>query len=313
MFPIKKTNLTHIYLQSKEKTHGDSTFVKTLTAEQYTTTTGSYCTWDRNVNLGPWNNSIPTPGEDRYIQSYYDALQYTLFETNHPETEDRTAQPRGCQPRSGVSIALLSSPVECMAILMEGGRQCPGDMLLVMSTTWISKQCSDHHPNLFSLFVHKAVTFDLAGRTFLDVFDPPRKVTYFVNFFTRGCTDGQRDDGAEIELDLDCPTSDSLKLVSLVDDKVFTRILMAEAGMAYPETLAFTYAVSRPYPPPKVDDITIIKLEDKSGIDNLVKNEVHKYLNTLESHVRKVKSQVFSHLSLRNELHVSFHLFRKQK
>ncbi|KAK3084557.1 hypothetical protein FSP39_015338 [Pinctada imbricata] len=183
---------------------------------------------------------------------------------------------------------MLSSPVECMGILLEGARQCPGVMLLILSTSWISKERSRGDPNLFSLFVHKAVTFDTAGRTFLDVFDPPRKVTYFVNFFTDGCTDGQRKDGEPIERDLDCPTSDSLNLVQIIDDKVLTRILMAEAGMQYPETLAFTYNVQHRYPKSEFDDIVIIKLEKINGVQEQVQCQVRKYLNRVKTRVQQV-------------------------
>ena len=85
-------------------------------------------------------------------------------------------------------------------ICMTGGNQCPGDMLLVMSTTWLSKKPSERSQDHQSLFVHKAAVFKAGGRSYLDIFDPPRRVTYFVNFFTRACTDSQRSDGEEIEV-----------------------------------------------------------------------------------------------------------------
>jgi hypothetical protein len=63
--------------------------------------------------------------------------------------------------------------------LLEGGRQCPGDMLLVMSPSWIVKDKSDKGEGLHSLYVKKAIVFDRGGFSFIDVFRVPRKCTYF--------------------------------------------------------------------------------------------------------------------------------------
>ena len=81
-----------------------------------------------------------------------------------------------------------------------GGKQCPGDMLLILSVSWLSKRPSIHVEGLYSLFVHKAVVFSSGRRSYLDVFDPPRRVTYFVNFFTRASTNGTRSDGEAVEV-----------------------------------------------------------------------------------------------------------------
>jgi hypothetical protein len=81
-----------------------------------------------------------------------------------------------------------------------GGRQCPGDMLLIMSSSWLSRKKSPRKNGLYSLYVHKAIAFETAGRTFLEVYDPPRRVTYFVNFFTFSCTDSSRGDGEALEV-----------------------------------------------------------------------------------------------------------------
>ncbi|XP_062594790.1 carnosine synthase 1-like [Saccostrea cucullata] len=259
-----------------------------LPADQYTTTVGSYCEWNRDVDLDPPDFVEEAPENDKYIENYYDALQYSLYETNFPETVDRTEDPRTTPPASGISIVVMSSPVECMAILLEGGRQCPGDMLLVMSKSWITVVPSDFDPSMNSLFVHKAISFDTGGRTFIDVFDPPRHVTYFMNFFTRAITEGQTGDGEELEVNLDCPMSSSLKLVKRTDDKLFTRILMAEAGVAYPETLAFGYKIPYPYNVPNDANIRILKISTKEGVDNLIQEEVMSFLNKLDDGVDKI-------------------------
>ena len=72
--------------------------------------------------------------------------------------------------------------------------------MLIMSTSWISKSKSPLKSGLYSLYVHKAISFESNGRSYLDTFDPPRRVTYLVNMFTRGATDDMRDDGEELEV-----------------------------------------------------------------------------------------------------------------
>ncbi|XP_056016252.1 carnosine synthase 1-like isoform X1 [Ostrea edulis] len=271
-----------------KKNRQTTAFQKTLTADKYTTTLGSYCEWDRDVNLAPPDFVEEPPENDKHIYNYYDALQYSLYETNYPETEDRTMNPRTSPPDTGISIVILSSPVECMAILLDGGRRCPGDMLLVMSKSWLTVSPSNHDPTLNTLYVHKAITFDTGGRTFIDVFDPPRRVTYFVNFFTRAITDGQTGDGEGLEVNLDCPMSSSQKLVKRTDDTLWTRVLMAEAGVAYPETLAFGYKIPYEYNVPNDAKIKMIKLVSKEGIDNVVEEEILSYINSLDGSVDRI-------------------------
>ncbi|XP_060084792.1 carnosine synthase 1-like isoform X2 [Ylistrum balloti] len=206
--------------------------------------------------------------------------KYSLYENGFPETVDRTDTPRREFTCNDVTIALLSSPVECFGILLAGGKICPRDMLLVMSTSWLTKVRSKRNPELFSLYVHKAITMDLAGQSFLDTFNPPRRVTYFLNYFTRACTDGQRSDGETLESNLDCPMSSSLNLVKNVDDKLWTRTLLANINADYPETLAFTYKCNLRYDTAPGADITVIKLDTKLGTTSLIYEEVQRFLNS---------------------------------
>ncbi|XP_033728500.1 LOW QUALITY PROTEIN: carnosine synthase 1-like [Pecten maximus] len=246
----------------------------------YTTAVGSYRAWSIDVNLRPPSPSIPIPLEDSHIVNYYDAFQYSLYENNFPETVDRTDFPRTEFTSNDVTIALLSSPVECFAILLAGGKICPRNMLLVMSSSWVTKSDPYGIRNCYSLYVHKAITMDLAGQSFLDTFDPPRRVTYLMNYFTRACTDGQRSDGETLESDLDCPMSSSLNLVRNVDDKLWTRTLLANINADFPETLAFTYKCHLNYDVPTGVDIAVIKLDTKIGMDNLIQEEVERFLNS---------------------------------
>ncbi|XP_076088640.1 carnosine synthase 1-like [Mytilus galloprovincialis] len=247
-------------------------------AEEYTTTVGSYTAWNTNVDLGPPDSTVSLTKDDVHIQDYYNALQYSLFENNLPETIDRTQKPRTCHPDTEVAIVVLASPVECLAILLEGGRQCPGEMLLVMSPTWLIKDKSNKGEGQHSLFVKKAIVFDRTGTSFIDVFEKPRRCTYFVNFFTRACTDGQRNDGVDIELDLDCPMSSSIELCKYVDDKLLTRIWMAEAGVHYPETLAVVYKPAYEYNVPNDANIEVIVVERKKDVNNNIVDKVKHFL-----------------------------------
>jgi hypothetical protein len=75
----------------------------------------------------------------------------------------------------------------------------------IITVLYIYLDKSDKGEGLHSLYVKKAIVFDRGGFSFIDVFRVPRKCTYFVNYFTRACTDGKRGDGEEIEIELDCP------------------------------------------------------------------------------------------------------------
>ena len=249
---------------------------------------GSECERGRNVDLGPIGNSVLVPKEDEHIYNFYDVLQNTLYETNYPETVDRTGNPRTNHPASGTTIVVLSSPYDCMSILLEGGRTCPGDMLLVLSTTWLSFEESDRGNNLKTMFVHKAITFDRGGRTYLDVFSPPRRVTYFMDLLNQEIADDQQNVGGELAKNLDCPTSSSPNLIGRTDDEVLTRIQMAEAGVRHPATLAFCYKVPHEYKVPQGATITVHKLTQNTGIKNLVEDEVLCFLNQLDEECEKV-------------------------
>eukprot|EP01063_Lacrimia_lanifica_P023659 TRINITY_DN312_c0_g1_i1.p2 TRINITY_DN312_c0_g1~~TRINITY_DN312_c0_g1_i1.p2 ORF type:complete len:1003 (+),score=415.85 TRINITY_DN312_c0_g1_i1:420-3011(+) len=102
---------------------------------------------------------------------------------------------------------------------------------------------------------------DEFGRTHLRTYNPPRRVTYFVNLLTVA-VNGQSDDGYDWEFGkgrwaddplanrmLACPRSSSKKLEAFVGDKLLTRILMSGARVAVPTCLAFVYQPNKKYPP----------------------------------------------------------------
>lgn len=241
---------------------------------------GFAITWDTNVNLDAPDANNPFTQHDVDIQEYYNALQFSLFEHNLPETVDRTYKPRRTPPSSGVSIVMLGTPQDCFGTLLEGGRQCPGDMLLVLSPSWLIKdKTSDNTEGVYSLYVKKAITFERGGSTYIDEFETPRRCTYFVNFFTNARTGGQRNDGEDLELDLDCPMSNSTELCKRVDNKLLTRLWMAEAGVAFPETLAIVYQPVLSRNVPTREHITVVMADEKDDINDKILKELRVFLN----------------------------------
>lgn len=57
---------------------------------------------------------------------------------------------------------------------------------------------------------------------------------------------------------------------------------MAEAGVAYPATLAFTYKVSLKYDIPNDAKLKVVKLSSKEGIENVIQEEILSFLNRLD-------------------------------
>lgn len=53
------------------------------------------------------------------LLDFYNNLQYVLYETGFPETQDRTAMPSRANIKENAVVALLSPPDDCMAIVLE--------------------------------------------------------------------------------------------------------------------------------------------------------------------------------------------------
>ena len=73
--------------------------------------------------------------------------------------------------------------------------------------------------------------------------------------------------------------SSSVALGKMIDDKLWTRIMMANAGLVFPETLAFTYCSTLPYTT-ESPDITIVSLDTKIGVENLILEEIQKFVTS---------------------------------
>lgn len=81
---------------------------------------------------------------------------------------------------------------------------------------------------------------------------------------------------------LDCPMSSSIKLCELVDDKVWTRDVMAEVGMEIPETLAFRRTPARRLTSGK-NKIKTVDFESYSSLDvNSVEKEIKTFSEKLQ-------------------------------
>ncbi|XP_013413698.1 carnosine synthase 1-like [Lingula anatina] len=171
-------------------------------------------------------------------------------------------------------MVVLGEPLTCLNLCLEGGKQCPGGMLLVPSLTWLQKE-STNEGDLQTLRVHKAVTFDSCGRTFLDIFIPPRRVTYFINLATDDEKSSvcMRSYNVDYEKDLDCPLGVTQDLMKCLDDRILTRSLVADAGVAYPDTLAFVYRSRIPYNQER-RNIYVVAIENKEDGREKIKNEL---------------------------------------
>ncbi|KAM9148562.1 carnosine synthase 1 [Pangshura tecta] len=196
---------------------------------------------------------------------YYDLLQCTLQQEGLPETVDRTKEPRTGFSSGDVTICILGSPTSYLSVLLEGSSQCPGNMLLCLSPSWLAKVPSEQHPGESSLLVSKAVSFELGGCTCLDEFSPPRRVTYFMGSFGPCKEHGQS--AGELVRDLDCPTGGSGELARLLEDKLLTRQLLDQrAQVGVPPTLAFTFKRLRPLRDVTTErSVRMVELSGKEG------------------------------------------------
>ncbi|XP_068944502.1 carnosine synthase 1 isoform X1 [Petaurus breviceps papuanus] len=233
--------------------------------------------WRQDVNLTC--KSSPEEGTARaWTTFYYNLLQSCLQQAGLPETVDRSPEPRPGCPGVEVTMCVLGSPSSFFSVLLEGGTQSPGNMLLCLSPSWLTKVPMAGKPGQSALLVSKAVTFLPGGLTFLEEFAPPRRVTYFLGEL--GPRAGRGREVAELSRDLGCPTGSSPELACLLEDRLLTRQLLAQGDkVAVPATLALTYK-----PPQQLQvqawtqNLRQVELSDKEGQEGLVEEEVEAFL-----------------------------------
>ncbi|MBV99174.1 Carnosine synthase 1, partial [Eschrichtius robustus] len=237
---------------------------------------------------GSWRHDValdckgsPEGAEARaWAVYYYSLLQSCLQQAGLPETQDRTQVPRTGCPGAEVTLCILGSPSTFLSLLLEGGVQSPGNMLLCLSPAWLTKVPAPGQPGEAALLVSKAVSFHPGGLTFLDDFVPPRRATYFLAGL--GLGPGWGREAAELARDLTCPTGASAELARLLEDRLLTRRLLAQQGdVVVPATLAFTYK------PPALlrggdasPGLRLVELNGKEGQETLVKEEVGAFLHS---------------------------------
>ncbi|XP_056657190.1 carnosine synthase 1 isoform X1 [Monodelphis domestica] len=233
--------------------------------------------WRQDVSLNC--KSSPEDGAARaWTTFYYNLLQSCLQQAGLPETVDRTLEPRQGCPGMEVTMCLLGSPSSFFSVLLEGGAQSPGNLLLCLSPSWLTKVPAAGRPAEASLLVSKAVAFHPGGLTFLEEFVPPRRVTYFLGEL--GPRAGRGREVAELSREVGCPLGSSAELARLLEDRLLTRQLLAQGGkVAVPATLALTYK-----PPQQLrgqastQNLRRVELSGKEGQEGLVEEEVETFL-----------------------------------
>ncbi|XP_062568423.1 carnosine synthase 1-like [Saccostrea cucullata] len=264
--------------------------------------------WNKNIYLGPppLVEDHPEFEDANVIYKHYGTLQRILFATNHSVTEDRTMSPRKVLPDTGVSVVIMSAPEDSMSILLEGCRRCPGDMLLVLSQSWITFSKTDKKSEWKSMFVHKAVTFESSCKSYLDVFNPPRRVSYFFNNYQNLYGKSFSED---LENNLDCPMSGSPILNKVINDKLWARDLMTKAGLVFPKTLAFTFGTPEQHKFDSVLGLTFVRLDLDVNVEKTVSDAISTFLDSIDDKekmfmVRRTGSQ----RKLQNETRPSYHI-----
>ncbi|XP_027711983.1 carnosine synthase 1 [Vombatus ursinus] len=233
--------------------------------------------WHQNVNL-TWKSSPEEGAARAWTTFYYNLLQSCLQQAGLPETVDRSLEPHPGCPGVEVTICVLGSPSSFFSVLLEGGAQSPGNLLLCLSPSWLTKVPMAGKPGESALLVSKAVTFHPGGLTFLEEFAPPRRVTYFLGEL--GPKAGRGREVAELSRDLGCPMGSSAELVRLLENRLLTRQLLAQGDkVVVPTTLALTYK-----PPQQLrgqawtQSLRQVELSDKEGQEGLVEEEVEAFL-----------------------------------
>ncbi|XP_061107050.1 carnosine synthase 1-like isoform X2 [Conger conger] len=158
---------------------------------------------------------------DQVEWGLYQTLQEVLREIGLPKTTHSGLAPG--ESYSELCFCVLGSPLPHLSFLLEAGQVSPGDSLLCLSPFWVSRDFT-------SLMVHKAVAFDLGGRTTLLTFSPPRRITYLLT-----CNPWA---GQEVTREVDCPMGGSQELDRFWGDILTTRVLLQKAKINCPPTLA---------------------------------------------------------------------------
>ncbi|KAM4033407.1 carnosine synthase 1 [Anomaloglossus baeobatrachus] len=210
---------------------------------------------------------------ENVIDSYED-LQRVLINAGLPETEDRSKQPRTGHTMDTTTICVLGTPSFAMSILLEGAKQCPGKILLCLTTSWFCP-ASPTSATIAPLFIKQAVTFDYGGRTYLDTFSPPRRVTYLSWLGGPQFLMGEQ---------WECPMGGSPQLSHLLANTLGVRILLDSKELPLTPALLLSnsyqlgswgrYTV-------KAKTTRVVELYHKEGQEETIRQEISAYLTSL--------------------------------
>ncbi|XP_078508053.1 carnosine synthase 1-like isoform X2 [Lissotriton helveticus] len=227
-------------------------------------------------------DSIKTPKDIQdspWTERWYSQLQASLRLAGLPLTMDRTKEPITGFTLSDVTVCSLGSPSTCLSILLGGANLCPGSILLCLSPNWLSKIPSKMKAGENTLLLQKAVTFDLGGRSYLDNFDPPRRVTYFYTASWSSheeCLPGL----VALTSKLECPSGGSESLSQLLHNKLVTRLLLDNVGVVVPPTLAFTYKQAHA----ASSHVFTVEVSKKEGEETLLQEKIQNFLQSQDMH-----------------------------
>jgi biotin carboxylase len=187
------------------------------------------------------------PTEDAHFAAAWDYLDAVLQSLHRPPVLDRRGHrpvPGREPPRPVVGDCLVFMEVaesHWSKVLAAPRVLPPGSLVWVLCPGWLERAGS-------RILCHRGIWADRGGQLYLDDFDPPREVSYFVNLYSAADTFGARCDGNDFEPGLACPASSTQEISAFVGCKFTTRLLAAERGVPVPRTLAFVRRSTLPIP-----------------------------------------------------------------
>ncbi|KAM3913638.1 carnosine synthase 1 [Leptodactylus fuscus] len=222
---------------------------------------------------GKSNGDNEVQNHENVIESYED-LQKLLINAGLPETEDRSKHPRTDHTMDTTTICILGAPSFAMSILLEGARQCPGKMVLCLSTSWFCPP-PPSPATTSPLLIKQAVTFDLGGRTYLDTFSPPRRVTYLSWLGGPQFLMGEQ---------WDCPMGGSPQLSHFLANTLGVRVLLDAKELPLPPALLLSNSHqlgSWGKHSTKAKSTRVVELHHKEGREETIREEISAFLTSL--------------------------------
>ncbi len=198
--------------------------------------------------------------------------------------EAKTVKIAGPAPAGRPTSVILSpASIYKLSIAREGGRQSPGDVHLAFDPSWLIQERYMDGANM--LLLKKGLYFDENGAPVIAEYETPRRVHYFADFYTLGAND--RADGVPLEEDLDVPTSSSVELEKVTNEKLLTRLVLAAKGVAVPATAAFLMAAHPLLPKAAqlagtAEGVQIAPMPGASGRRDSVRRTVEDFLRHYE-------------------------------